>query len=453
LKRRTNSHCVVIGGGVGGLLAAHALADRFEFVTVLERFRYPPDAASPVPQARRGVPQSRCIHVLMAAGAAAFDELIPGWSERLVALGATRFDASADAVLRLPAGTLPRAPSGIISYACSKALLERALRTSLADKASVRLREDQKVLGLVIAPRGGSVTGVSVIDRKTRREKAASEKVLSADLVVDASGEGSALPRWLAVLPNGLRSAPEKTVVASGVQYVSRWFHIESKAAPDWHCLAIAPTTDAGFRSAMMVRAEHDRWGVVLLTPAGEPLPADDNAFLDFVAGLGGGEMRAALAHARPVSPILRYGSTANRLTHYERLSAWPAGLVAIGDSVCTLDPYFGLGMTAAARGVVLLRTHLDQHNGRVSAAEFQNELACFNAEPWQHATGRAPDGRRLARDGAHLDRIYQAAPSNPEIARALLAVQHLLRPAETLSTIPKGGYRFSEKIMLKQRS
>jgi len=430
LRRSTHSHCIVIGGGVGGLLAAHALADRFESVTVLERFRYPPDTASPAPQARRGVPQSRCIHVLMGAGAAAFDDLVPGWSEKLVARGAARFDPSADAVLRLPTGKLPRAPSGITSYACSKALLERTLRASLADRAAVEIRQDQKVVGLVSTPRGERVTGVRASARPPARDK-----ILLADLVVDASGEGSALPRWLADLPNGVGSQPDKTVAASGMQYVSRWFHIEPTVAPDWHCLAIAPTRDAGFRSAMMVRAEDNRWGVVLLTPVGEPLPADDATFLDFVAGLGDGEMRDAIAPARPVSPILRYGSTSNRMTHYERVPAWPSGIVAIGDSVCTLDPYFGLGMTAAARGVVLLRAHLQRHD-EVSAAEFQSGLARLNAEPWEHATGLTPDGRPLTRDSAHLGRLYEAAPSSPEVARALLAVQHLLRPAETLREI-----------------
>ena len=174
-----------------------------------------------------------------------------------------------------------------------------------------------------------------------------------------------------------------------------------------------------------MVRAERDRWGVVLLAPIGEPLPSDDMTFLDFVAGLGDGELREALARARPVSPILRYGATSNRMMHYERLRAWPSGLVAVGDSVCTLDPYFGLGMTATARGAVLLQTHLDQYGDDVCALVFQKELASLNGEPW-----------RLATDRTDISRLYEAAPSSPEVAHALLAVQHLLRPAETLKEL-----------------
>jgi hypothetical protein len=122
---------------------------------------------------------------------------------------------------------------------------------------------------------------------------------------------------------------------------------------------------------------------------------------------------------------------------HYERMQAWPAGLVAIGDSVCALDPYFGLGMTAAARGAVLLATYLDrQRGGTISGLEFQKELATLNRQPWRLATGRDPDGRLLVQDGAYLGRLFEMATSNPAVAHALLAVQHLLRPAEALREV-----------------
>jgi hypothetical protein len=101
------------------------------------------------------------------------------------------------------------------------------------------------------------------------------------------------------------------------------------------------------------------------------------------------------------------------------------------------LDPYFGLGMTAAARGAVLLGTYLDQKSGgTVLGVEFQKELVALNARTWQLATGRDSDGRPLGRDSAYLARLYEAAPSRPEIAHALLAVQHLLRPAESLQEV-----------------
>jgi 2-polyprenyl-6-methoxyphenol hydroxylase-like FAD-dependent oxidoreductase len=422
-----NAHGVVIGGGIGGLLAARALANRFERVTVLERYRYPGHSISPAPPARRGVPQSRCLHLLMAAGAAAFDDLMPGWREEAVALGALPFDASADAAIHFPNGWLPRTRSGIRTFACSRDLLEAVLRRSLAGHANVQVREDQHVVALLGTR--GRVTGV-----RSGRADGSSQAAVEADLVVDASGRGSLLPDWIACLPQSRGLLVEETVVQSGMQYVSRWFRLEPKDAPDWHCLSVVPALDAGFRAAMMLRAEHERWGVVLLAPQEHPLPADDDEFLEFTDGLGEGRLREALDRAQPAGPIQHYGHTGNRLRHYDRLPDWPAGLVALGDSACALDPYFGLGMTVAARGALLLRQHLDRKgSGMVSAVEFQQQLATTHIQPWRLATGCDTDGSPVTRDEDCLERLYETAPASPEIAHAFLAVQHLLQPVETL--------------------
>lgn len=420
-----SAHALVVGGGIAGLLAAHALARRFERVTVLERDRYPTGSSASAPAVRRGVPQSRCVHLVMAAGAAAFEELVPGWSEEARARGAGPFDASADARLCLSGGWLPRVASGIAAYACSRALLEDVLRGFLAEKSTVEVRQGRQVVGLTFSRAGDRVTGVQTCEG-TR----SGETSFAADLVVDASGAGSALPRFLDRLRKGSAPPVDKTVVKPATQYVSRWFRLDPADAPGWRLLSIAPQSSAARRAAMMLRAEKGLWGGVLLAPAGEPLPSDDATFLDFVAGLGDGELNEVLARARPVSAIHRYGHTANRWTHYERQPGWPAGLVALGDSVCALDPYFGLGMTMAARGAVLLADHLDRASTDAAAClAFQKELASLNSEPWQLATRCDPDGRPLGRD-AKLRDLCAAAISTPDVTRALLAVQHLLRPA-----------------------
>ena len=427
-------HAVIIGGGIAGLLAGHAAARSFDRVTILERFSLPAASGARGPAARRGVPQSRCIHLLMAAGADAFDRLAPGWQDELAAHGVGPFDACADAVIRVAGGRLPRVHSGIRGYAASRALFEQALRRRLP--ATVRLQENHKALCLVSDARGERVGGVTVLDRRD-----GGRATLDADLVVDSSGEGSMLARWLATLPAHRGSPVEKSVVASGARYVSRWFELDPAQAPDWRCLSIAPAGTVALRSAMILRGEDNRWGVVLLVRGDDTLPADDGSFADFVASLGDRELMATLARARPLSPILCYGSTANRLLHFERLAGWPQGLVAIGDAVCTLDPCHGLGMTVAARAAALLRTALEQTqagpgsvslSAPLSAGDFQQKLAAQNTGPWRIATGRAPSGEPIA-SAPHPGRLHDRVHSDPEAARALIAVQHLLRPAETL--------------------
>ncbi len=57
------SHAIVIGGSMGGLLAARALCDHFELVTIIERDRLPEK-----PEPRKGAPQARHLHALMNRG-------------------------------------------------------------------------------------------------------------------------------------------------------------------------------------------------------------------------------------------------------------------------------------------------------------------------------------------------------------------------------------------------
>ena len=78
---------VVLGASMSGLLAARVLADFYQTVTVIERDVLPTD-----PAPRRGVPQGRLIHALLARGAQIIDELFPGLLDELVANGATRWD-------------------------------------------------------------------------------------------------------------------------------------------------------------------------------------------------------------------------------------------------------------------------------------------------------------------------------------------------------------------------
>jgi len=78
---------VVLGASMGGLLAARVLADFFRTVTVVERDELPVDPAN-----RRGVPQGRHVHALLARGAQILDEQFPGILDELVAGGTPVWD-------------------------------------------------------------------------------------------------------------------------------------------------------------------------------------------------------------------------------------------------------------------------------------------------------------------------------------------------------------------------
>lgn len=439
-------HALVIGGGIAGLLAAHALSKQFERISVLERGHYPGLQDHGSPAMRPGIPQSRCPHLLMAAGIAAIDELLPGWKEPLQSLGAVPFDASADVEVRLSAGYLPRSPSGISLYACSRSLLEHVLRSRITPDTGITLYPGHRIMQLEHDRSANSVTGV-----RLSRPGSDSGELIDADLVVDASGSASKLPRWLAQLcddtgpdevevdhqasfAGSLDFSVSETCLSPGRRQVSCWYHIDPEDAPDWHCLAIAPDPCNDYRAAMMLRAEHDRWGLVVVDPTQESLAESHEELWELLVRFGDDKLCRVLEHARPISPVYRLRPSLNRWRHYERMENWPAGLCALGDSVCSLDPYSGLGMSVAARAALLLKKEaVGSVDGCPDSRHFQLALAEQNRAAWEQATGCDTQGQALGENSLFLRQSYAAAPGSQAMAHAILRVQHLLSPRDSL--------------------
>ncbi|MEU7875957.1 hypothetical protein [Dactylosporangium sp. NPDC049140] len=80
---RKSRRAIVIGGSLSGLLAARGLSDAYDQVLIFDRDQVP-ESIGP----RRGVPQGRHVHGLLARGAAALDDLFGDVADRLLAAGA-----------------------------------------------------------------------------------------------------------------------------------------------------------------------------------------------------------------------------------------------------------------------------------------------------------------------------------------------------------------------------
>src|SRR6201999_1389139 len=89
--KRIGEHASVISASMSGLLAARALSEFYTIVIVLERDAVP---ASDIP--RRGLPQGRNAHGLLARGRDVIEEFFPGWTDEVVASGGRRGDIAGD---------------------------------------------------------------------------------------------------------------------------------------------------------------------------------------------------------------------------------------------------------------------------------------------------------------------------------------------------------------------
>ena len=138
-------HAVVVGASIAGLLAARALSEVFSLVTVFDR-----DVLPDAPDIRRGAPQSRQAHALLARGADALDQLFPGFVDEMIASGAVAGDPQSDFRWYLDGYLLRPAASGLTNIALTRPLIESLIRTRTAALDGVRIVGSSVGTGLVM---------------------------------------------------------------------------------------------------------------------------------------------------------------------------------------------------------------------------------------------------------------------------------------------------------------
>ena len=421
-------HAVVLGASMAGLTAARVLADTYERVTVLERDTLPATAAH-----RKGVPQSRHAHGLLAAGRIALEELFPGLTDELVANGALPGDLQAEARWYNYGLRLCPAPRDLRGIALSRPLLEGCVRERVRALPNVRVVDRCDAAGLVGTPDGRRVRGVRVL----RRADSSAEEVLEADLVVDATGRGSRSPLWLEALGS---PRPAEAEVRVGGANASRVYRRRRDHADGDRAVVVAATVERP-RGGVMLAMEGDRWMVTLNGYLGQRPPTDPDGFVAFAAGLPTSDIFEVISDAEPLGEVLpaRYPASVRR--RYERLDRFPEGYLVVGDAVCGFNPIYGQGMSVAALEALTLRECLRADPATGLARRFFAKAARIVDIPWGIAVGadlRFPGihGARTAKVrlvNAYLARFHVAAATDPVLGRAFLRVVNLKDRPESL--------------------
>lgn len=432
---------VVIGAGLAGMLAAAVLSTAgADEVVVLDRDDLPEG-----PEHRRGLPQGRHAHLLMAGGMAAMEDLVPGAGlrKRLLAAGAHEVSLSSGMLARTPEGWLRRwRREGPAMLTCSRALLDWEVRAAVLEHCPVEVRK-AAVVGLTGSP--ARVRGVRVAAPGEDTE-------LEADFVVDASGRGTRVVTWLAGL--GLTGVEERTV-DSGLVNATRVYRMP-EGAERFPLTVVQPDPYGSGPgcSGMMLPIEGGRWMVSLGgTRGGEP-PADPEGFLRYTLALPDPIVGRLISGAEPLTDIHLSRSTSNVRRYLEKSARWPEGFVVLGDALGTFNPVYGQGMSVAAFGARVLDREVSR-SGLASPGLARRVLrgAARSVDAaWSMAVGQdlfypeVRGGRPGVADRvatAYSRRMTRAATGSPAAASALWDVTsmrtpptRMFRPAAVLAAL-----------------
>ena len=422
-------HAIVLGGSMAGLGAARALVNHFERITLVER-----DEITGCSQHRKGVPQGQHAHGLLPSGYRVLSDYFPQMMDELVAEGATRGDLTGDFLWYQYGGWKLRADSGLDGIVVSRPHLERKVRDNVLAMPQLSLLQGHDGEEPVFDPLSPRVTGLRA------RKRATGETVtLEADLVVDALGRGSPSARWLAAWGFGQVA---ETHVPIDVGYATALF--ERRPGDLFGCMGavVAGTAPQSTRYAATLGAEGNRWMVTLAGCLRDYPPTDLAAWRDFARSLPTPEIYDMVKDRTPLGPIASYRFPTNRHCHYERLKAFPAGYLVMGDAVCSFNPLYGQGMSVALAEARALDDCLAAGDDDL-APRFFREVTRIVASPWAIATGedyRYPvvEGRRppgFAVISRYMARAHRAATRDPVVLRRFFEVASLLASPPALMT------------------
>lgn len=384
-------HAVVIGGSVAGLLCARVLSDHFARVTVLER-----DPRPDGPEPRKGAPQMRHVHALLDAASRGMDELFPGLIEELRGAGAVMMDAASGATCQYGRWK-PRFKIGFDFVMCSRPLIEWHLRKRVETLPNVTIRYEHVAEDLILDQARERIAGVRV-------KGAEGEESLSADLVLDAAGRGSRVPRWLDALGYG---RPEEQEVGVDLAYVTCLFERPRDFRGGWPALVVS-SRPPGKRGCFILEVEGGRWLASMTGLFGDHCPTDPEGFLRFARSMPVPDAYEALKDATPLTAPALLKIPSSRWYHYESMKRFPEGLLLVGDSVCALNPIYGQGITVSVQAAKELQTTLARsarEGGglRGLSMAFQKRLATLVGMAWTlsttmdlrspEATGKRPPG------------------------------------------------------------
>jgi hypothetical protein len=378
-------------------------------VTILERDAPPPpeEARAAPSWERPGIPHFLQPHAFLARGVKELRDRAPDVFASLLDAGAEELRLFE----KMPAGPREAQDEDLVFLGCRRPVIEWVLRNHVAREPNISLRSATSALGLVWAE--GSVipraTGILTPDR-----------VVDADLVIDAMGRSSPLSDWIV---DGGGLAAEERSDDCGIVYYSRYFRFRpGNHRPDGPWL-IGPRILLGYLESGTFWGDNDTFSVVQQILAGDRslrLLRHPDCYMASLRAQSGFKELISEDVSEPITPVLPMGQLRNTLKRFvaeDRPIA--SGVIAVGDSRCHTNPRYAWGLSMALYQGWLLADLVREHGNDRDAVSvaFEDAVTPWTSAVFEVATATDNERKRYW-GGERLDLL------SPHDARQLFLLQ-----------------------------
>ena len=360
--------CTIVGAGVGGLAAAAALSPIFGEIVILEK-----DGLPNSPESRKSVPQSAHLHSLLIGGSNLLEQIFPGIMQEVVTAGGCKLRAGIDQQVYEFGNWMPVRDLGVDIFAQSRPLLEYVMRQKVLSLPNVKFLEHTRATQLDLDS-SGKITAlrISGMDAKTHS--------VNTDMVVDASGlSGKLIHQLISLIP---AIEEKKEIVQSNIVYVSAIV----KKPREWidhheNILVIAePAQSAG---GALIDIEGNRWCVSLHGRNGLEPPSDFAEWKLFAKQLPADRIWDRVKNCELMGKLAIFKKPVSYLRRFDLIANLPGNYFPLGDTISSVNPTFGQGMTLALGHAQFLKNHL-LSDPDSSHAEYIQQAVNFSYKAWR---------------------------------------------------------------------
>jgi flavin-dependent dehydrogenase len=418
VSRSAGCRTIVLGAGLAGSLAALVCSAAGHETILIER-------DTTTVGMRAGAAHGQQLHNLLGRAVRHLCDLLPGFASSFAVKGGQRARVASQTHVFELGWMMPERDLGLEIWSSRKSVLDEAVAEAVA-ATTVRRMLDRRADGIAIA--GTRVVGALV-----------DGELIEADLVVDAMGAKSPMPRWLA-LPVDVD------------EYVVRQWYTTMPVrrppsmldSPDfWLTFPTYPHTRGGLVSPI----DGQTWNVSLSGGPDDRPPRTPAEFVEYARTLEHPGIGELIGAGTPEAPPHTFGKPVASWRRYDKARV-PAGLISVGDAVADLNPLTGQGISVMVWALADLAGLLDELADLDEvAAVFRERAAAIVGAAWDVTTLYDPAAGGVTLLADDYARIVELVSVDPEAHRRYVEIWHLLRPATELRDflgrlVPEGEAR-----------